>query len=1215
MVRMGTLAYIVALATTPAVGRLLTANCPSSAPVGAAPCPGTPGTPMECDDEGYCCWDAGTSTCFANEVEPFAGLACDDATWFATAGCTCSTVIEGAVVSIVDGPLGSEEGDELSCPSCGAAGVDANFEAIQDLPTRALQLTSAGPMTIADAALAISMVVFSPFRPRLAATATECAHPYRVQYNFGLARFVPELGNHFYQTQVPMGDPSLTCGDAAYPHRVGCSWSGAQNWCAHPDRDLLGLVGYLPTWTSRRERDMIQMQVGGIGWVGRTDAAREGEWRWVTGPEGCPWSYGATASGWQRFHRSGCRLNLAPKFNDPCFGADCGKGSLVGVQPPTYLPGSFVTAPYQQPWLPNTNAPFNAQDADYAILRNPQEKERRHGSSNTSMPMFKCEWGGVGTLCMELAAVSQTVTLVINTTACPDVDECVTGCNTCHNTECNGLTPQQACFDPNHDAASLRDWECRCNAAGFTGSLVGGEAVCTTDNYYDECDETCFGCENDLCSNNTQDCVDPYPSTGDVGDWECRCGAHASAYTAQTANLSACVYDECAVGLGVTCNDAGMPQNCTDGDNTTLGDWVCSCANGATATAAPVDFANCSATPSPATPFPGTPSPATPSPATPSPATSAPATSSPATPVPPPPTPSPATLSPLAVSPAPMPEPLPQTALPPTLSPATPSPAASVSGSAASASVSAVSDVSTTTLVALTSVGTAVTPPKSTGGVSAKEREKLEDLGVLASVGGGGQLGVFRALGCSVDDVDLGLDEPLDFEFSPTGIALADSKMRYLLGAVVVNSFIMAGCTAVVLAVAAFVPLAGADASMTRRLAALRAPGMLMIPFMLLLPGTCLAAARLLFSGEAATYMYVVAALGLALCCVSPYFLYRTVVSHVKDMAYLTDDPRCAARDASTSDNAGHRQQKPLTGWMLSVYRFAFGEQIWVSRGGDSYFADKMGYVFDSYRAGQEHMVLVEVMLSVALCFLAAFRPQGGAMCHLRNSVISLMFVAWLAAVVVQRPFLAPLQNYWTQVIAALNAIALVTITVGIAANAGPDGFQVEVTGFCLFWSAILTIGKGVYDMMSYTVDFVLKRRAGAWEAARENECEDYDVELEATKEIDLLEDTILSRLTESTHCRSLLQSPTSPVRDGPPLLTLESPAQTRSLCAGIRAPALSPMTLPRRMSSVRSRSHDPSSVTRPRSVTSLRGVAVSGRSRFSGHSRDVGVPIEAFIR
>lgn len=47
-----------------------------------------------------------------------------------------------------------------------------------------------------------------------------------------------------------------------------------------------GLQGYLATITTEKENEFIQQKVRGTAWIGASDQSVEGEWRWVSGPEG-----------------------------------------------------------------------------------------------------------------------------------------------------------------------------------------------------------------------------------------------------------------------------------------------------------------------------------------------------------------------------------------------------------------------------------------------------------------------------------------------------------------------------------------------------------------------------------------------------------------------------------------------------------------------------------------------------------------------------------------------------------------------------------------------------------------------------------------------------------------------------------------------------------------------------------------------------------------
>ncbi len=85
-------------------------------------------------------------------------------------------------------------------------------------------------------------------------------------YTIGDANFLPSTG-HFYQF-IP---------------DVGISWTAAEQ--AASNLTFFGLQGYLATLTSEEEAQFAGNQITGNGWIGGSDAQKEGVWRWVTGPE------------------------------------------------------------------------------------------------------------------------------------------------------------------------------------------------------------------------------------------------------------------------------------------------------------------------------------------------------------------------------------------------------------------------------------------------------------------------------------------------------------------------------------------------------------------------------------------------------------------------------------------------------------------------------------------------------------------------------------------------------------------------------------------------------------------------------------------------------------------------------------------------------------------------------------------------------------------
>ncbi len=83
----------------------------------------------------------------------------------------------------------------------------------------------------------------------------------------GQANYLPSTG-HYYQ----------------YVSNLGITWTSAKT--AAEALNYYGLKGYLATLLSLEEAKISGEQAQGAGWIGGSDSVTEGEWRWVTGPEG-----------------------------------------------------------------------------------------------------------------------------------------------------------------------------------------------------------------------------------------------------------------------------------------------------------------------------------------------------------------------------------------------------------------------------------------------------------------------------------------------------------------------------------------------------------------------------------------------------------------------------------------------------------------------------------------------------------------------------------------------------------------------------------------------------------------------------------------------------------------------------------------------------------------------------------------------------------------
>ncbi|AEM70885.1 C-type lectin domain protein [Allomuricauda ruestringensis DSM 13258] len=162
-----------------------------------------------------------------------------------------SSTLDGVYVQVTSNY--DVSGDVLSL-----TGTHTNITASYDTSEGRLFLE--GPATLAEFEAAISAVVFQT-------TATVSSGDTRTfSIVMNEANYLESTG-HYYE----------------YVPSEGITWTAARDAAAL--RTFYGLQGYLATISFQDESDLLGSQAPGAGWIGASDAATEGDWYWVTGPE------------------------------------------------------------------------------------------------------------------------------------------------------------------------------------------------------------------------------------------------------------------------------------------------------------------------------------------------------------------------------------------------------------------------------------------------------------------------------------------------------------------------------------------------------------------------------------------------------------------------------------------------------------------------------------------------------------------------------------------------------------------------------------------------------------------------------------------------------------------------------------------------------------------------------------------------------------------
>eukprot|EP00756_Hemistasia_phaeocysticola_P042465 Hpha_TRINITY_DN16972_c1_g1::TRINITY_DN16972_c1_g1_i5::g.55882::m.55882 len=349
-------------------------------------------------------------------------LTCDktdpdiDIQWDFKNGCSCDTSLSGASLMVEEGYVANQ--DRIDCPNAGANGLTTKW----DSSTGVLHVE--GTASLAVYSTVISECTFF--------TSSGDGNSRRVTYAFGNAAYSTATGHwyeYFHKGDQRAGVPYPNCecpASQCTPAHTKCHWDDAQSECADPSHEMLGMVGYLVTITSQAEQTLITAKLHGEGWMGATDAAREGEWRWVTGPEGCP-PYDTSVG--RGSARSACDLGYPmPESKNPCSGPQCGQGMLMGTTSWGYywkesgVPQWWASGEPNE-WSQNCPGSCSWTGEDFGHFF-PNGQWNDYPDAHTHIEGYACEWGGVGELCVSENKITGTQVLIAGCATYNTVSKC-----------------------------------------------------------------------------------------------------------------------------------------------------------------------------------------------------------------------------------------------------------------------------------------------------------------------------------------------------------------------------------------------------------------------------------------------------------------------------------------------------------------------------------------------------------------------------------------------------------------------------------------------------------------------------------------------------------------------------------------------------------------------------------------------------------------------
>ena len=350
----------------------------------------------------------------------------------------------------------------------------------------------------------------------------------------------------------------------------------------------------------------------------------------------------------------------------------------------------------------------------------------------------------------------------------------------------------------------------------------------------------------------------------------------------------------------------------------------------------------------------------------------------------------------------------------------------------------------------------------------------------MSAVGAGSvaRIHLLVSFDCAVENIDLAEEDQLDIETHPTRLSFSfgGNSRQFIVGALVMNPVLLISITVFLFTIAALIK-AATRSTWKHVIGSMKLPGIIYIPYLLLLQGTSLVAARAVFYPKGPAVTAVLGGIMMLLCILSPVAIYQLILKKIPSKCLQVQNPRLFVHEALGISSQGFTRE--LSSKERALYRFAFGDFMWASPSPECKFLACFRIIFQSYKSDTTWFVLCDPIAMVVLSLFSAWQPGNNELlCGTRNVLICFLFFIFSIALLCLRPYGSSLDNVHANSVSTLMLIAVVLITISHWVRHYEEALVV-VASWCLFCSVILIIIWCVWDSSSCLVDVWLSRREG----------------------------------------------------------------------------------------------------------------------------------------